>query len=150
MRSIDNSLARWHGPDEGRESTMTTIPESHTDLLGTAVTTLATHGHDGYPQVTATWFLLDDDGLIKFSLNTARQKVKNLRARPECTVFFLDPANPYRTLEIRGRAEIQPDDDYTFADKLGQKYGADLRSMDQPDDRRVVVVVHPVKANTWG
>ena len=47
------------------EDMMTTVPESHADLLSSAVTTLATMGQDGYPQVTATWFLLDDDGLVK-------------------------------------------------------------------------------------
>ena len=129
---------------------MTTVPESHQDLLTSDVAMLATFGPDGFPQVTATWFLLDDDGLIKFSLNTARQKVKNLRAHPECAVFFLDLANPYRTLEIRARAEIAADDDYSFADKVGKKYGADFRPMDAPGTTRVVVSLQPVKVNTWG
>jgi PPOX class probable F420-dependent enzyme len=129
---------------------MTIVPESHADLLRTDVVMLATFGPDGYPQVTATWFLLDDDGLVKLSLNTTRQKVKNLQAHPECTAFFLDLANPYRTLEIRARAEIHPDDDYTFADKMGKKYGADLRTMDQPGQKRVVIVLQPVKVNTYG
>ncbi len=40
---------------------MDTIPESHKDLLTTDVGMLGTFGHDGYPQVTALWFLLDDD-----------------------------------------------------------------------------------------
>lgn len=125
----------------------TTIPESHRDLLSSPVAMLATIGQDGYPQVTAIWFLLDDDGVVKLSLNTARQKVKNLREHPECTLFILDLANPYRTLEIRAHADISPDDDYAFADKVGRKYGADLRTMDQPGQRRVVVSLHPVKVN---
>jgi hypothetical protein len=37
---------------------------------------------------------------VKLSLNTARQKVRNLRERPECTLFILDRANPYRTLAL--------------------------------------------------
>jgi PPOX class probable F420-dependent enzyme len=112
---------------------------------------LATLGPDSYPQVTALWFLLDDDGIIKLSLNTARQKVKNLQARPECTLFILDPANPYRTLEICARATITPDTDYAFAQKLGAKYGGvDLRSSDRPGETRVVVALQPVRVNTWG
>ena len=99
---------------------MTTVPESHQDLLAADVAVLATAGPDGYPQVTATWFLLDD-GVVKLSLNTTRQKVKNLRAHPESTLFILDPANPYRTLEIRARAEVSPDEDYAFAVRLGSK-----------------------------
>lgn len=130
---------------------MTTFPESHQDLLKADVAMLATIGHDGYPQVTALWFLLDEDGTLKLSLNSSRQKMKNLQAHPECTLFILDPANPYRTLEIRARAESTPDTDYAFAKKLGAKYGgADLSTRDRPGETRFVVTLHPVKVNTWG
>lgn len=129
---------------------MPTFPESHQDLLKTDVAMLATVGHDGYPQVTALWFLFDD-GTIKLSLNTMRQKTKNLQAHPECTLFIIDPANPYRTLEIRARAELAPDADYAFAKKLGAKYGgADLSTNDRPGETRVVVSLQPVKVNSWG
>jgi PPOX class probable F420-dependent enzyme len=126
---------------------VTSFPESHRDLLQTDVASLATIGSDGYPQVTALWFLLDDNGTIKLSLNMARQKTKNLRDRPECTLFILDRANPVRYLEIRARAELNPDDNYAFADKVGKKYGANLRNMDRPGESRVVVTLHPVKVN---
>jgi PPOX class probable F420-dependent enzyme len=129
---------------------MTTFPESHQDLLKADVATLATIGPDGYPQVTALWFLYDDE-TIKLSLNTTRQKVKNLQAHPECTFFILDTANPYRTLEVRARAEITPDLDYAFAKKLGAKYGgADLSTNDRPGETRVVVSLQPIKVNIWG
>ena len=71
----------------------------------------------------SAWFLFDDDGTLKLSLNSTRQKVKNLQAHPECTFFILDTANPYRTLEVRARAEITPDPDYAFAKKLGAEAG---------------------------
>ena len=130
---------------------MATIPESHRDLLQAPVGILTTHGADGYPQVTATWFRYDDDGIIRLSLNTTRQKVKNLRMRPECTFFIIDPASPYRTIEIRARAELIDDPDYVFADRVGQKYGgADMRANDRPGEHRVVVQLTPVKVNTWG
>ena len=130
---------------------MTTFPQSHQDLLQADVAVLTTQGHDGYPQVTALWFLLDDDGVLKLSLNTARQKVKNLRRHPQCTLFIFDPSTSYRTIEIHARAELTPDPDYTFADKLGRKYGgADLRSNDRPGESRVVATLQPVKVNTWG
>lgn len=129
---------------------MTLFPESHQDLLQAQVAQLATIGPDGYPQVTALWFLFDD-GTIKLSLNTIRQKVKNLQAHPECTFFLLDTANPYRTMEIRARAEITPDVDYTFAKKLGAKYGgADLSAHDHPGETRAVISLQPIKVNIWG
>ena len=59
-------------------------------------------------------------------------------------------ANPYRYLELRGDADITPDDDYVFADKVGAKYGSDLREHDEPGVSRVVVTIRPVRVNTWG
>src|SRR5919201_2024060 len=126
---------------------MSTFPESHRDLLASDVAMQTTIGRDGYPQVTAVWFLHDDDGTLKLSLNTARQKVKNLRQRPPCTLFLLDRANPYRTLEVRGRAELSSDSDYAFAAKVGKKYNADLRTRDRLGERRVVVTLRPIKVN---
>jgi PPOX class probable F420-dependent enzyme len=129
---------------------MITIPDSHKDLITAPVAVLATNGADGFPQVSALWFLYDDSGL-RLSLNTVRQKVKNMQQRPEVTLFIIDPANPYRTLEIRARAEISPDPAYEFATRVGNKYGGvDMRSNDSPGDTRVVVTLHPVKVNTWG
>lgn len=126
------------------------LPASHRDLLNTDVAVLATNGPDGFPQVTALWFLADEAGQVRLSLNTTRQKLKNLQKHPACTLFLLDRTNPYRTLEIRARVEIQPDPDYAFADELGRKYNADLRKNDKPGESRVVVTLHPVKYNTWG
>src|SRR3954454_10827686 len=76
------------------------IPDSHKDLLSAPVGVLATNGTDGFPQVSALWFLYEDDAGLRLSLNTTRQKVKNLQKSPEVTFFAIDPANPYRTLEI--------------------------------------------------
>jgi PPOX class probable F420-dependent enzyme len=124
---------------------LTHFPATHTDLLDAEVATLVTIGADGYPQVTAIWFLYDD-GELKTSLNSSRLKTKNLGERPQCTLFLLDVKNPYRYLSVTGDARLEPDPDYEFADKLGQKYGgANLREHDGPDDSRVVVTVEPVR-----
>lgn len=130
---------------------MAVIPETHKDLLDVPVATLATYGEDGYPQVSALWFLYDE-GVVRMSLNETRQKVKNMKQKPEATLFILDPANPYRTLEIRGRVEISNDTpDYAFVERLSAKYGGyDVRNNDKPGEERLVVTLHPVKVNTWG
>jgi predicted pyridoxine 5'-phosphate oxidase superfamily flavin-nucleotide-binding protein len=47
----------------------------------------------------------------------------------------------------RGDAEISPDDDYSFADQVGAKYGADLREHDQPGQSRVIVTIRSVRVN---
>ncbi len=121
---------------------MTSFPESHEDLLGAEVASLATIRRDGFPHLTEVWFLFDDDEL-KLSLNTSRLKTRHLRANPECSLLLLDLQNPYRYLEVRGRARIEPDDDYAFARKLGAKYNADLKVHDQPGESRVVVTIEP-------
>lgn len=128
---------------------MAAIPDSHRDLLDAPVATLATLGSDGRPQLSALWFLAEA-GIVRISLNTTRQKVKNLQQRPACSLLILDPANPYRYLEIRADAEIEPDADYSFADRLGQKYDANLRAMDGPGQSRVVVTLRPRRIRTWG
>jgi PPOX class probable F420-dependent enzyme len=121
-----------------------TIPETHRDLLDSPVATLATIGRDGRPQVSEVWFLAEGDTVV-LSLNRARQKTLNLERNPACNVFILDLANPYRYLELRGDAEIVPDPDYALADRVGAKYGADLRTRDQPGETRVAVTLRPTR-----
>jgi PPOX class probable F420-dependent enzyme len=120
----------------------TSIPDSHKDLLDASFATLATIGPDGAPQLTEVWFLAEDRKL-KLSLNTARQKTKNLTARPQCSLFILDLQNPYRYVDVRGEASIEPDDDYAFAERVGAKYDSDLREHDGPGESRVVVTIEP-------
>ena len=126
------------------------FPRSHQDLLNAEIAILVTLGRTAYPQVTAVWFLLDDDGVLKLSLKTTRQKVKNLQEHRECTLFIIDRTNPERTLEVRANAEISPDADYAFADKIGMKYGVDIRKKDRAEESRAVVTLRPVKINTHG
>jgi PPOX class probable F420-dependent enzyme len=121
---------------------MTTFPESHRDLLDGQVATLATVRPDGFPHMTEVWFLVDD-GELKLSLNTARLKTQHLQRDPQCSLLLLDLANPYRYLEVRGTARIEPDDDYAFASKVGAKYNADLKVHDRPEDSRVAITIEP-------
>jgi PPOX class probable F420-dependent enzyme len=126
-----------------------TIPEAFRDLLDADVAILATNGADGLPQVTAIGFALDPtDGLVKISLNESRQKVKNLRRDPKTTLFILDRANPFRTLEIRAEAELVGDPGLTRSQAISAKYNADLGEHDGPGETRSVVVLHPRRVIT--
>lgn len=129
---------------------MPSIPESHRDLLDADVATLATISPDGRPQLTEVWFLRDDEDEerpVAFSLSAARQKTKNLRKDSRCAVLILDLAVPQRYLEIRGDAEIEPDDDYRLADRVGRKYGVDLRAFDPEGETRVAVRLRAERIN---
>jgi PPOX class probable F420-dependent enzyme len=129
-------------------SGMTDFPDTHRDLLDAQVASLATVGRDGFPQVTEIWFL-HDEGEIKLSLNTARVKTRNMQRDPKCSLLVLDLQNPYRYLEVRGMARIEPDDDLTFARRLGAKYDTEFWVHDGPGESRVVITVEPVRIRTW-
>ena len=83
---------------------MATVPASHADLIEkNQILIMATNGPNGFPQVTAMWFL-HQDGMLRVSLNDTRQKTRNLLNDQKVSLFFVDPENPYRTLEIRAIA----------------------------------------------
>src|SRR6516162_1154647 len=97
---------------------MAAIPESHRDLVeAPLVASLSTVGSDGTPQVTTIWFV------TKASLVTARQKYKNVVARPWATLFIIDPNNPFRTLEIRGTLQVGEDSDLRLLEQVFRHYG---------------------------
>src|SRR5262245_12640102 len=79
------------------------IPEKFVDLMKKRVFAgLATLMPDGSPQVTPVWIDFDGEHLL---VNTAegRQKDKNLQREPRVSLLMVDPDNPYRYLEVRGR-----------------------------------------------
>ncbi len=123
---------------------MTTIPDSHADLVKGTVS-LSTLNPDGYPQVTAVVAALQEDGKLHTSVNTARQKYRNLLATPKATVFAIDPANPYRTIEVRADAELiaDPGKEWTKA-FLGDAVDVDVID---GDAERFHVVLTPTKVN---
>jgi hypothetical protein len=65
---------------------------------------------------------------------------------------ILDPENPGRYLEVRGKViEVQPDPDKAFIDRMAQKYlGQERYLWDGPGDERVVVVVQPEHTSSMG
>jgi PPOX class probable F420-dependent enzyme len=132
---------------------VTILPDTHLDVAHSSpVAVLSTFGPDGFPQSTAVGFLLDGD-VFRISVGTDKQKFKNLQRRPECSLFIFDPANQHRTLEVRGRAELIPDDDYTWAAQIAGRHGGsadDVRRVAVPGSRRFCIAVHPVKATTFG
>lgn len=133
---------------------MSTIPETHRDLLD-AVTLMhvATIGPDGEPQVNPVWFEWDgEEGVVRFSQTTGRQKYKNLQRDGRLALSIVDPANPYRYLEVRGTVtSIVDDDDNTFIDRQAKRYmDADAYPFHQPGDHRVVVTVQPEHTSQMG
>jgi PPOX class probable F420-dependent enzyme len=126
------------------------IPPSHRDLLTSqAPVALATLGPTGYPQVTAIWVVLDGDVIVT-SLAGVRQKLRNLIAHPQATVFAVDPANQFRTLEVRGDVTIEPDPELKTLQRVLADYGTDLASFGGPIEDRVTVTLHPARVVAVG
>ena len=139
----------WHA-GAVTDPTASLIPASHRELLEQpGVAAFTTIGADGYPQTTAIWFLLDGD-VIRTSLHKSRQKLRNALANPHVTLFFIDPANLYHTVEIRGDATVEDAPDTSFLDRLVRHYGQTLETFAAPQDNRVVLTLTPRHVVTNG
>jgi PPOX class probable F420-dependent enzyme len=110
---------------------------------------LTTIGADGLPQSTALWYLCDE-GELKMSVLTSRQKYRNLLANPKATLFILDPSSTGKTLDLRCEIEIRPDRDKAQAARFAETYGSAASAWDPPDTSRAVLVLHPVRIVTFG
>jgi PPOX class probable F420-dependent enzyme len=128
------------------------IPESHADLVERPVLAhVATLGPNGEPQNNPVWFDMQD-GLIRFSQTTTRQKLRNVQKDGRASFSIVDPENPYRYLEIRATLErIDPDPDFAFINSMAKKYlGEDRYPWSQPGDERVVLLFRPEHTTQMG
>jgi PPOX class probable F420-dependent enzyme len=126
------------------------IPKSHADLFEKkAFAHLATLMPDGQPQVTPVWVEFDGNHVI---VNTAegRQKDKNLQRDKRVAVSIIDPDNPYRYLEVRGRVvERTHNGADANIDALAKKYlGKDKYPFRQPNEVRVIYKIEPQHVTT--
>src|SRR5579883_2409391 len=100
IHSTRSSILLTSEEKKGRTS-MSIIPEQFADILeSSALASMATVGPKGEPQVSTVLFAWNGTQLI-FSMHRSRQKHRNLSRDPRIAVNISDPANPYRSLEIR-------------------------------------------------
>jgi PPOX class probable F420-dependent enzyme len=129
-----------------------TIPESHLDLFKKkAFGHLATLMPDGSPQVNPVW--VDFDGThVVFNTARGRWKDKNLQRDARVAVEVLDPDNPYRYLQVRGKiVEITEEGADVVIDKLAKKYlDADSYPFRQAGEVRVTYKIEPLSVNPHG
>jgi PPOX class probable F420-dependent enzyme len=128
------------------------IPEKYRDLFTKrAFASLGTLMPDGRPQVTPVWVDLEGD-LVVFNSAKGRQKDKNVRRDPRVSLAIIDPENPYRFLEIRGRVvEITEQGASDHIDKMAKKYlGVDKYPYGQPGEVRVIYKIQPEHTTVMG
>ena len=122
------------------------IPERLIDLLSPekkAFASLALTLADGSPQVTPIWFGWDGTHII---LNTARGRVKDkvMRRRGKVALSIVDPGDPYRYLQIRGRVVDETEEGaYDVICDLRLKYRGDRNYPRNPGEVRVTYRVLP-------
>jgi PPOX class probable F420-dependent enzyme len=81
------------------------FPESVKDLISfdkRAFAVLATIMPDGSPQATPVWFDVQD-GYLLVNTSTERVKAINMDERQQVALAIVDPDNPYRYLQVRGK-----------------------------------------------
>jgi len=130
----------------------TTIPDNFRDLFTKrAFASLATRMPNDEVQVTPVWVDVDN-GTVLFNSARGRVKDQNVRRDPRVTLTLMDPENPYRYMEIRGRVV-----DYTeqgadkHIDRLAKKYlGVDKYPYAKPGEVRVLYRVKPEKVLVHG
>ena len=89
---------------------------------------------------------------MRFNSALGRVKDKNVRRDPRVSIALLDPENPYRYLEIRGRVvEITEDGADGHIDALAKKYlGKDKYPFRKSGEVRVTYKVAPEKVSAMG
>lgn len=129
------------------------IPEAYLDLLKqkTAFAHLATIMADGTPQVTPVWFDYTGD---KIRVNSAKGRVKtrNMREGAPVALSILDPDNPYRYIQIRGKVtHVTEEGASAHIDALAKKYlGKDKYPFSQPGEVRMTFEIEPTAVQTMG
>jgi hypothetical protein len=132
---------------------MVAIPEKFTDLLGQkkAFANLATVMPDGTPQVTPVWFDYKD-GIVRVNSAKGRVKTRNMQQGAAVALAILDPENPYRYIQIRGRiARVTEEGADAHIDSLAKKYlGQDKYPYAQPGEVRVTFEIEPTSTQVMG
>lgn len=128
------------------------IPEEYLDLFKQpAFANLATLMPDGSPQVTPVWCDFDGERVI---VNTAKGRVKdrNMRLNPRVALAILDPKNPYRYLEIRGKVtEITETGADDHINRMAKKYmNVETYPYRSPGEVRVLYKITPERFSSMG
>jgi PPOX class probable F420-dependent enzyme len=119
---------------------MAAIPEQYLDLFRKlSFAHVATLMPDGSPQVTPVW--IDYDGAY-ILINTAKGRVKdrNMRRDGRVALSIVDPDDPYRRIQVRGRvADITEAGAKEHIDALAAKYWGNAKPFTHlPGEVRVI------------
>jgi PPOX class probable F420-dependent enzyme len=109
---------------------------------GHSFATVATLNRDGGPQTSVVWIDRDGDAVV-FSITDDKQKARNLARDPRISLTVFDRENPYRSVEVRGTAELIDDPKRELSYRLTHKYLGQDPPPDPPGSNRLIVRVTP-------
>jgi PPOX class probable F420-dependent enzyme len=132
---------------------MANIPDKYLDLLQRkkAFAIIATLMPDGSPQATPVWFDYTN-GLVRVNTAKGRVKARNLKQGAAVALAIVDPDNPYRYIQIRGRVRrVTEEGAGQHIDLLSKKYlGQDKYPHAQPGEVRLLCEIEPASASGMG
>ncbi len=132
---------------------MVTVPTQFLDLLQEkkAFANLATTMPDGTPQVTPVWFDYEG-GHLRVNSAKGRVKSRNMKEGSPVALAIMDPDNPYRYIQIRGRVtHVTEQGANAHIDKLAKKYlDKEKYPFAQPGEVRVMFEIEPTSTQTMG
>jgi PPOX class probable F420-dependent enzyme len=133
--------------------TMAAIPEKYLDLVEKkkAFASLATVMPDGSPQVTPVWVDYKG-GAIRVNTAKGRVKARNMKEGSRVALAILDPDNPYRHIQVRGRVRrVTEQGADAHIDSLAKKYlGQDKYPYRQPGEVRLICEIEPISTSVMG
>src|SRR5438270_4162382 len=123
----------------GGKKTAALSPAVQTLAALPVLITVATKRADGSVQLNPVWFELKE-GFIWVNSNTTRSWPKNLQRDHDVTMLIVDPREPDRYAQIRGRlVSLIPDPKHEFIDRLSHRYtGKQFREL-EPVEHRVTL-----------
>jgi len=132
---------------------MKDVPAKFVDLLGDgtkAFASVATVLKDGSPQVTPVWFDMAGPR-VRINTATGRVKSRTMTEGRKVALSIMDPANPYRYLQIRGTVtKVTKDGADAHIDKLAHKYLGTDYPFRQPGEDRILIEIEPESVQTMG
>jgi PPOX class probable F420-dependent enzyme len=135
-------------------TTTATVPDNYQDLISyekKSIANLATVQPDGTPQVTPVWFDVEG-GKVRVNTAIGRVKQRNMQKNAAVALAILDPQNPYRYVQIRGRVvNVTEEGADAHIDSLAKKYlGQDKYPFGRPGEKRVIFEIEPTSVQAMG
>ena len=126
---------------------MSTLTDNQAQLfLDPNFGVVATLKEDGSPQSSVVWLDWDGENVV-FNTTRPRAKGRHLARDPRVSISVIDMKDPYRYVEVEGKAVLEDEGANEHIHKLSRKYNGE----DYPDPHgRVIVRVRPERVHAMG